>query len=44
LLGHNNPQTTLRYTRLTEVTEQQAASTINQLINRLTVDLGRRSS
>ena len=41
LLGHTSPATTARYTHLTEVTEQDSAATINQLVNRLHVDLRR---
>lgn len=39
LLGHASPTTTARYTRLTDVTEQDAAATINTLVNQLHVDL-----
>lgn len=41
LLGHANPTTTARYTHLTDVTEQDAADTINRLVDRLHVDLHR---
>jgi hypothetical protein len=41
LLGHASPITTARYTRLTDVTERDAATTINRLVNRLHVDLRR---
>ena len=41
LLGHASPTTTALYTRLTEATEQDTAATINQIINRLHVDLKR---
>jgi integrase len=41
LLGHASPTTTARYARLTDVTEQEAAATINRLVNRLHVDLRR---
>jgi len=39
LLGHASPTTTARYARLTNITEQDAAASINRLINRLHVDL-----
>jgi hypothetical protein len=39
LLGHSSPTTTACYAHLTEVTEHQAASTINRIVNRLHVDL-----
>ena len=42
LLGHASPTTTALYTQLTEVAEQDAARTINRLVNTLHVDLGRR--
>jgi integrase/recombinase XerD len=41
LLGHASPTTTARYTHLSQVTEQNAAFTINRLINTLHVDLHR---
>jgi site-specific recombinase XerD len=41
LLGHASPTTTARYTHLSQVTEQNAAFTINRLINTLHVDLQR---
>ncbi len=41
LLGHASPTTTALYARLTEATEQDAAATINRLVNRLHVDLRR---
>ncbi len=41
LLGHANPTTTALYARLTEATEQDAAATINRLVNKLHVDLRR---
>jgi site-specific recombinase XerD len=41
LLGHVSPTTTARYARLTEVTEQEAAATINRVVNGLRVDLRR---
>ncbi len=41
LLGHASPATTARYTRLTDVTEQDTAATINLLVNSLHVDLRR---
>lgn len=39
LLGHASPNTTARYTRLTQVTEQDAAAAINRVVNTLHVDL-----
>ena len=41
LLGHASPTTTALYARLTEATEQDAAATINRLVNKLRVDLRR---
>ncbi len=41
LLGHASPTTTARYAHLTEVTKQEAASTINRMVSRLHVDLRR---
>ena len=41
LLGHASPTTTARYARLTQATEQDAATAINQLVNNLHVDLRR---
>ncbi len=41
LLGHASPTTTALYTRLTEATEQDTAANINQIINRVHVDLER---
>jgi site-specific recombinase XerD len=41
ILGHSSPATTVRYTHLTDIAEQQAADTINGLINALHVDLRR---
>ncbi len=41
LLGHASPATTARYTHLSNITEQNAAATINQLVNSLHVDLRR---
>ena len=41
LLGHASPTTTARYTHLSAVTEQDAAHTINRLVNGLQVDLRR---
>ncbi len=41
LLGHATPTTTARYTHLSQITEQDTASTINRLINTLHVDLKR---
>ena len=39
LLGHANPNTTARYTHLTEFTEKESRSTINALINEIHIDL-----
>ena len=44
LLGHASPNTTARYTRLTPITEQDAADTINRVVNTLRIDLGRMAS
>jgi integrase/recombinase XerD len=41
LLGHASPTTTARYTHLTNVTELEAAATINRLVDCLHVDLRR---
>ena len=41
LLGHASPATTARYTHLSQVTERDSATTINDLINRLQADLPR---
>jgi site-specific recombinase XerD len=41
LLGHASPATTARYAHLTDVTEQDAAATINRLVSTLNVDLRR---
>ncbi len=41
LLGHASTATTALYARLTEATEQDTAATINQIINRLHVNLER---
>jgi integrase/recombinase XerD len=41
LLGHASPTTTALYARLTVATEQDAAATINRLVNSLHVDLKR---
>ena len=41
LLGHASPTTTALYARLTEATEQDAAATINRLVNSLHVNLRR---
>ncbi len=41
LLGHASPTPTALYARLTEATEQDTATSINQIINRLHVDLER---
>ena len=39
LLGHASPVTTARYAHLTDVTEKDSMSIINELINTLHVDL-----
>lgn len=39
LLGHSSPTTTARYTHLTQVTEEDSKTTINDLINSIKVDL-----
>ena len=39
LLGHASPTTTARYTHLTDVTEKDSLTTINELINTLNIDL-----
>ena len=39
LLGHTSPATTARYTHLSQITERDAAATINDLIDRLRADL-----
>jgi integrase/recombinase XerD len=39
LLGHSSPTTTALYAHLTEITEQDAAKTINRLVDSLHVDL-----
>jgi len=39
LLGHASPVTTARYAHLTDVTEKNSRTTINQLINSIHVDL-----
>ncbi len=41
LLGHSSPTTTARYAHLTQVTERDAADSINRLVNQLHVDLRR---
>lgn len=41
LLGHASPTTTARYTHLSHITEQDSSAAINDLINRLHVDLYR---
>ncbi|MCF6267032.1 MAG: hypothetical protein L3J57_10855 [Desulfuromusa sp.] len=40
LLGHSSPVTTARYAHMTELTEKDSATTINQLIDSLRIDLG----
>jgi len=39
LLGHASPITTARYAHITEFTEQDTRTTINQLMNTIHVDL-----
>ena len=41
LLGHASPNTTARYTHLTDIAEQDAVLTINRLVNTLHVNLHR---
>jgi site-specific recombinase XerD len=41
LLGHASSATTARYTHLSQITERDSATTINDLINRLQADLQR---
>ncbi len=41
LLGHASPTTTARYTQLTDAAQQDAAETINDLVNDLNVHLRR---
>ncbi|MBK5101598.1 MAG: tyrosine-type recombinase/integrase [Desulfobacteraceae bacterium] len=41
ILGHANPTTTARYAHLTDITEKDSFSTINELVNSLHVDLRR---
>jgi site-specific recombinase XerD len=41
LLGHASPTTTALYAHLTKATERDAATTINQLVDSLHVDLRR---
>ena len=41
LLGHASPTTTAIYAHLTDVTDQEAAITINRQVNTLPVDLRR---
>jgi site-specific recombinase XerD len=38
LLGHARPETTARYAHLTDVTEKDCRTTINDLINTIHVD------
>jgi hypothetical protein len=38
-LGHASPETTARYAHLTDVTDKESLSTINELINSIHVDL-----
>ncbi len=44
LLGHASPATTARYTHLSQITERDAATTINDLIDRLQADLRRNQA
>ena len=39
LLGHASPTTTARYAHITEFTEKDTRSTLNNLINEINVDL-----
>jgi len=39
ILGHSSPTTTAIYTHLTDVTEQDAGTTINRLVNSIQVNL-----
>ena len=41
LLGHANPNTTARYAHLTDITEKNSRTTINNLINSIHVDFRR---
>lgn len=41
LLGHASPTTTARYTHLSDITEKDSLTTINALINTLSVDFRR---
>ncbi|MHB8745635.1 MAG: tyrosine-type recombinase/integrase [Gammaproteobacteria bacterium] len=41
LLGHASPTTTARYAHLTDITERDAVTAINRLVNQLRVDLRR---
>jgi len=41
LLGHASPTTTARYTHLTDIAEKDSLTTINALINTLSVDFRR---
>ncbi|MEE1550450.1 MAG: tyrosine-type recombinase/integrase [Nitrospinaceae bacterium] len=41
LLGHASPTTTARYTHLSDITEKDSFSTINELVSTLHVDLRR---
>ena len=38
LLGHASPTTTARYTHLTDITEKDSLTTINDLISTISVD------
>ncbi len=42
ILGHSSPETTARYTQLTDTVKQNAAKVINELIDTLHVDLRRK--
>jgi integrase/recombinase XerD len=41
ILGHSSPETTARYTHLTDTAKQNAAKIINELIDTIHVDLRR---
>jgi integrase/recombinase XerD len=42
ILGHSSPETTARYTHLTDTVKKNAADVINKLINTIHVDLERK--
>jgi len=41
ILGHASPTTTARYAHLTDIAEKDSLLTINELVNKLHVDLRR---